>query len=193
MKKEIWKNRIVGYGEKPAKDFIFNPLNWRMHPEFQRRALHGILREVGWVTGVIENVTTGHLLDGHARIEEALAKDENEMVPFIKVELTEEEERKVLAVLDPIGALAGTDDNKLKELSSILSFESDALGELMRQREISEIDFGDFFEFKETGTPVEKFLIELEFNNETEFREVLEKLAAISASPAEAVKMLLAR
>lgn len=29
---DIWKNRIIGQGEKPAKEFNFNPLNFREHP-----------------------------------------------------------------------------------------------------------------------------------------------------------------
>lgn len=133
----IWKNRIVGHGSRAAKDFIINPLNWRTHPEFQRRTLNAVLTEIGWVTGVIENITTGHLIDGHARIEEAIAKTPEELVPFIQVELSEDEERKILAVIDPVGGLATTDDEKLRELSEILEFESG--------KEMSCLDLLDYF------------------------------------------------
>jgi hypothetical protein len=189
-KQLIWKNRIVGLGSKPAKEFKFNPLNWRTHPEFQRQTLNGILSEVGWVTGVIENVTTGHLLDGHARIEEALAKDENEIVPFIQVKLTEEEERKILAVLDPIGAMATSDDEKLKELSSILEFESEALTELMSCRQTSDVNLNEFFE-QITGEKKEvKEKIILEYSVE-EYELVSKELLKHGTSYEQAVWNLL--
>lgn len=73
------------------------------------------------MTGVIENVTTGHLIDGHARIEEALSRDENEPVPFIQVELSEHEEALVLTALDPLGAMATADKNVLESLLNEIS------------------------------------------------------------------------
>lgn len=36
--KTIWKNRIVGTGQKAAKEFTANPHNWRTHPDFQASA-----------------------------------------------------------------------------------------------------------------------------------------------------------
>lgn len=188
--KTVWKNRIVGNGEKAAKDFKPNPLNWRNHPEFQRRALSGILSEVGWVTGVIENATTGNVIDGHARIEEALAKGENEIVPFIRVELSEDEEKKVLAVLDPIGAMATTDDARLKELSSILEFESDALAELMAIRDISDVNLNQYFEELNGEKKENKQKITLEYTVE-EYELVSKELLKRGASYEQAVWNLL--
>lgn len=130
-KKVLWQNRIVGYGEKAAKDFKFNPNNWRVHSDLQRGALGSILSEVGWVTGVVENLTTGNLLDGHARIEEALKLSPETLVPFLKVELTETEEKKILALLDPIGAMATTDSDKLQELFEVLEFDNLNLADVL--------------------------------------------------------------
>jgi len=62
--KKVWQNRIVGYFEKPARDFNFNPKNWRTHGELQKNAISDVLSEIGWVTGVIENEVTGNLIDG---------------------------------------------------------------------------------------------------------------------------------
>jgi hypothetical protein len=110
-----WQNRIVGQGVKPADQFEANPNNWRTHPQSQRDALRGSLNEVGWVQQVIENVRTGHLVDGHERVWSALQND-NAEVPFIQVDLSEDEEAYVLATLDPIGAMATADAAKLDEL-----------------------------------------------------------------------------
>jgi hypothetical protein len=109
-----WRNRIVGHGVKPASQFLANPRNVRIHPQAQRDALHGALNEVGWVAPVVENVRTGMLVDGHERVWQALQDDAD--VPYIEVDLSEAEEAYVLATLDPIGAMALTDKDKLDEL-----------------------------------------------------------------------------
>lgn len=109
------RSRIVGEGVEAPDQLLANPLNWRTHPKEQVDALEGLLREVGWVQRVIVNRTTGHIVDGHARVELALRRSEPS-VPVLYVALTEEEERLVLASLDPIGGLAGTDAETLARL-----------------------------------------------------------------------------
>lgn len=96
------RSRIVGEGVEAPDQLLANPLNWRTHPKEQVDALEGLLRDVGWVQRVIVNRTTGHIVDGHARVELALRRSEA-TVPVLYVELTEAEERLVLAALDPIG------------------------------------------------------------------------------------------
>jgi hypothetical protein len=49
------------------------------------------------------------LIDGHARIEEVIWNDPDQPVPYLKVDLSEAEEKAVLATLDPIGAMAEVD------------------------------------------------------------------------------------
>jgi hypothetical protein len=129
--KPRFKNRIVGHGEKPAAEFRFNPLNWRRHPESQEAALREILSSVGWVTGVIENARTGNLIDGHGRIEAALKIEPQTLIPFTRVDLSEDEERKILALFDPIGGLAVADEDKLWELLESISFEDQSLNSLV--------------------------------------------------------------
>lgn len=129
--KSIWQNRIVGTGEKAASEFNFNPANWRQHSPSQKAALTGILSSVGWVTGVLVNTRTKNLIDGHARIEEALAQGPGTLVPFIEVDLSLDEEKQILAVFDPIGAMATTDAEKLQELVDSLDFDSEALTEML--------------------------------------------------------------
>lgn len=104
-----WRNRIVGHGVMPAGQFLANPLNWRLHPEFQQEALSGVLDEVGWVDEVTINKRTGQVVDGHLRVTLALRESESEPVPYREVDLSPEEEAEVLATKDPIAALAGSD------------------------------------------------------------------------------------
>jgi DNA modification methylase len=110
-----FRSRIVGEGTEAPDQLLANPQNWRRHPKEQLAALEGMLDTVGWVQRVIVNRTTGHMVDGHARVELALKRDEPQ-VPVLYVELTEAEERLVLATLDPIGGLAQTDQAMLDDL-----------------------------------------------------------------------------
>lgn len=95
-----WKNRIIETAEMKVSDLKANPKNWRKHPTAQQNALAGVLDEVGWVTQVIWNRRTGHLIDGHLRVDIA-AKRNEKTVPVNVVDLSEEEEAMILATFDP--------------------------------------------------------------------------------------------
>jgi DNA modification methylase len=110
-----WRNRIVGQADVPPATLVAHPENWRRHPAQQRRVLQAALRDVGWVQRVLVNRHTGHILDGHARVEEALARGEP-AVPVTYVELSPDEERAVLASFDVIGSLAVPDPEALDAL-----------------------------------------------------------------------------
>lgn len=128
-----WKNRIVGHGEQAAGQFMANPLNWRIHPKAQREALTGVLSEVGWVQSVIVNRTTGNVVDGHARIEEALKLGDETPVPFVEVELSEDEEQKILLTLDPVAAMAAADKQNLDALLRDVSTANDAVADMLTE------------------------------------------------------------
>lgn len=110
-----WANRIVDHGEESPESLLPNPANWRLHGAAQRGALADVLGEVGLVQSVIVNRTSGHLVDGHLRVELARAAGQP-TIPVVYVELSEDEERVILASLDPIAALASADREKLSEL-----------------------------------------------------------------------------
>jgi hypothetical protein len=118
-----WRNRIVGEGVEHPEQLLANPRNWRIHPKEQQAALTGMLEEVGWVQRVIVNKRTGFVVDGHMRVEVAISAGETE-VPVLYVDLTEEEEAKVLATFDPISGMATMDAEKFKELVSEIEFAS---------------------------------------------------------------------
>jgi hypothetical protein len=115
-----WRRRIVGHAEVAPETLTAHPQNWRRHPESQRRVLRAALGSVGWVQQVVVNRVTGHLLDGHARVEEAMARGEP-TVPVVFVELTPAEERQVVATFDPIGDLARADGTALADLLASFS------------------------------------------------------------------------
>ena len=126
-----YKNAIVRYDVKPASAFTFNPLNPRLHPEPQRKAVQASLNEFGWVSPVIENETTGYLIDGHERIWDALAKSDGELVPYIVVNVPPEKEPALLALFDRITTMATYDPDLVNTLLEATVVEHDILQRLL--------------------------------------------------------------
>ena len=110
-----WRNRITGSGTLKVCEALANPVNFRLHPAHQRQALAASLDTVGWVQQVVVNTRTGKPIDGHLRLSLAEQRGENEL-PCLYVDLAEDEERLILASLDPIAAMASADREKLQEL-----------------------------------------------------------------------------
>ena len=127
-----WANRIVGHADVPPGELLANPKNWRVHPKAQQDALTGALDQVGWVQRVIVNRATGNLVDGHLRVQMAVNRGAS-VVPVTYVDLTEQEEALILASLDPIGAMAATDDEKLRQLMAEINFDSEALSGMLEE------------------------------------------------------------
>ena len=140
-----WRNRIAGSGEEAPDQLLANPGNWRLHPKQQQAALAGALDTVGWVQQVMVNRVTGHIVDGHARVEEALSRGEA-TVPVLYVELEPHEEDVVLATLDPIGALATRDDERLRMLLAEVEFDSEALRTMAEASGVPDIEFPEYTE-----------------------------------------------
>jgi DNA methylase len=125
-----WRNRIVGSGEERPDQLLANPANWRIHPGSQQDALAGSLDVVGWVQQVMVNRRSGYLVDGHARVALAISRNES-TVPVLYVDLEPDEEALVLASLDPISAMAATDDAQLQALLAGIETENEGLRALL--------------------------------------------------------------
>ena len=153
-----YRNRIVGLTQDDPEDLLAHPMNARMHPGTQRNALRGVLGDIGWIAAVIVNDVTGHVIDGHARVEEAISNHEA-TVPVLHVELTEEEELEMLALFDPIAAMARYDKDRLDDLAAIVETDNADLQSLLdsllatapEMPELSDEDvsiYGDESEFR---------------------------------------------
>ena len=154
------KNRIIGSGEEPLDNILFNPRNWRIHPLNQQNALKGVLDEVGWVQEVIINKRTGHLVDGHLRCQLA-AREGAKTIPVKYVDLSEDEEVLVLATLDPIGAMAATDKQKLDELFAGVESENENVRKMMDEiAEKERLDYGESGNVEQARkTLAERFIV----------------------------------
>lgn len=140
---EQWRNRIVGEAEVLASELVPHEWNWRTHPKAQKDALSDVLDQVGWVQRVVVNRRSGKIVDGHARVELCAARGET--VPVVYVDLSDQEEALILATLDPLGAMAGKDSDKLAGLvAEIGDLTSVSLNDLLGN--VSHIEFKEFDE-----------------------------------------------
>jgi len=130
-KKQDWQIRIVEYGVKPAKEFKAHDLNPREHPTDQREPLRGSLSTIGFIKPVIENVRSGKLIDGHGRIEEALAISDEMPIPFVTVDLDQSEEALAIATLDEITKRAKTNADVFKLLQARIQTSNEVLNNFL--------------------------------------------------------------
>lgn len=103
-----------------------NPSNWRTHPEAQIAALTDVIAEVGWAGACLYNERTGRLIDGHARRKVALEQGAAR-VPVLVGDWDEAAEKKILATLDPLAAMAEADSARLDTLLREVDTGSEAL------------------------------------------------------------------
>jgi len=120
------RDRIRELRRVKASELRPHPQNWRTHPTAQQNAVRGILAEVGYADALIARELpdgTLEIIDGHLRAELTPEME----VPVLVVDLDDEETAKLLAVLDPLAALAEADDRMLAELIGQVQTDNQAL------------------------------------------------------------------
>lgn len=124
-----WRDRVVEMRRVPASELNANPKNWREHPPEQQRAMKGVLEEVGIAGALLARETPDglELIDGHLRTE---MNDATEW-PVLILDVDENEADVLLASVDPIGALAKENSDKLNELLRGLFIENETLAEML--------------------------------------------------------------
>jgi hypothetical protein len=123
------RDRIKELRRVRAKDLLPNPKNWRSHPDRQRDILKGLLAEVGFADALLARETPDGLMliDGHLRAETT----PNAKVPVLVLDVTEAEADKLLATLDPLAALAETNQEQLDGLLENISSANAAVAGLL--------------------------------------------------------------
>ncbi|HUE15028.1 MAG TPA: ParB N-terminal domain-containing protein, partial [Planctomycetaceae bacterium] len=109
------RDRIKELRRVKASDLKPNPRNWRTHPETQRAALEGLLSEIGYADALLaRELPDGslELVDGHLRVKTT----PEQVVPVLVLDVNETEANKILTTLDPLAALATTDNGQLDSL-----------------------------------------------------------------------------
>src|SRR6516225_1434425 len=113
------RNRIKGHRRVRAGDLVPHELNFRLHPDRQRAALEAIYDDVGFARSLLAyELPDGRLklLDGHLRRD----IDPDMEVEVEILDVTDEEARTLLLSIDPLAALAQTQQqlhDRLRELT----------------------------------------------------------------------------
>ena len=124
------RDRIKELRRVPASQLQPNPKNWRTHPVAQQDALKAVLAELGYAAALLARETPEGgliLIDGHLRAETTPAQE----VPVLILDVDEAEADKLLATLDPLAAMTGADDEKLKGLLRDVKTGSAALQDML--------------------------------------------------------------
>jgi len=173
------RDRVIDQRKVPASSLRPSPFNWRTHPSEQRDALRGVLAEIGFAGAeLVRQLEDGslELIDGHLRAEEM----GGHLIPVTVTDLTADEAKKLLAVFDPIGDLAGCDTEKLQDLLDQIDIESPALMQ-MAEELARKHGLGGDDEPEEPGgeeTIPEKYQILVLCRDEHQQASLLERFAA---------------
>lgn len=162
----------------PASKLVGNPLNWRSHSAKQRAALDGVMDKVGWAGAVIVNRRTGHVIDGHLRMERALERS-GELVPVLVFDLPEDKEHLALATHDTLARWAEGDQPGYEQLRGEVAAGFDDLGDEVSgvMREVAAELAGDAAKRARAAKhDVEGWWVKVECGSEAEQRKVYERM-----------------
>lgn len=137
MASPVIRDRIVDFRRVPASELVPHPLNWRTHPDAQRRALRAVLEEIGYAGAALARLLPDgrlQLIDGHLRAEET----PNMSVPVLVTDLDEKEAELMLLTHDPLAALAGTNEANAAELLAGVETENADLKEFLEALQVDE-------------------------------------------------------
>lgn len=160
-----------------------HPRNWRTHPRQQSDALRGVLAEIGYAGALLaRELPDGslQLIDGHLRAQTTPEVE----APVLIVDLDDDETDKLLAVLDPLAAMAGADHEVLAGLLRDVETENEAVAALLDKMlldggPLEELDLSKGR--RENGPPPEvdipeAFQIVVDCRDEVEQKTVYERL-----------------
>src|SRR5262249_24346516 len=120
------RNRIKGHRRVRAGDLVPHEFNFRLHPEAQRAALQALYREVGFARSLLAyELPDGRLqlLDGHLRRD----LDADMEVDVEVLDVSDDEARALLLSIDPLAALAQTQEQLQQRLLELAPTDSEDL------------------------------------------------------------------
>jgi hypothetical protein len=174
------RDRIKELRRVKAGELRPHPKNWRRHPQAQRDALCGVLAEIGYAGALLaRELPDGslQLIDGHLRAETTPDVE----VPVLVLDLDEQETAKLLALHDPLAAMAQTEPDVLADLLSEVDTESPAvralLDELLDPPPTAPPDDEDNVPPPGIEVP-ELFQVVVECDDEAKQQEVYERMTA---------------
>jgi hypothetical protein len=125
------RNRIKSHRRVRAGDLVPHELNFRLHPEQQRDALQALYAEVGFARSLLAyELPDGRLklIDGHLRRD----LDPDMEVDVEVLDVNEDEARALLLSIDPLAALAQSQEQIHRRLLEITPIDSEELAAAWR-------------------------------------------------------------
>ena len=137
-----YRNRVLELRYLKPGEIADHPHQWRLHPETQKAAVEGVLREIG-IAGVLlvyQSATNGGgytAVDGHLR----KSLDANQPWPCVVLDVDDAESAYLLSTHDPLSAMAEASaaqlDALLREVSSGESAVQQLLAQLAEQHGVT--------------------------------------------------------
>jgi hypothetical protein len=131
----VLRNRVIERRRILGSELTPNPRNWRLHDQAQTDALQEILTSIGMAGELLAYTSEREggklvLINGHLR--SGTWADEHWDVAI--TDLTDAEADKLLAAMDPVGAAAGVDEEKLRALLLEIDTECAALQDILNDQ-----------------------------------------------------------
>jgi hypothetical protein len=120
------RNRIKGHHRIRAGDLVPHEWNFRVHPDHQKAALKALYQEVGFARSLLAyELPDGRLklIDGHLRRD----LDPDLEVDVEILDVNDEEARALLLSIDPLAALAKTQEQIHRRLVELTPAPSEEL------------------------------------------------------------------
>jgi hypothetical protein len=125
------RNRIKGHRRIRAGDLVPHEWNFRVHPDYQKAALEVLYQEVGFARSLLAyELPDGRLklIDGHLRRD----LDPDLEVDVEILDVNDEEARALLLSIDPLAALAATQEQIHRRLLELTPTPSEELQAMWR-------------------------------------------------------------
>jgi hypothetical protein len=173
------RDRIKELRRVRASQLRPNPRNWRTHPQAQRDTLCGVLAEVGYADALlVRELPDGslELIDGHLRAETTPDME----VPVLILDLDDAEAAKLLALHDPLAAMAQSNDETFAELIENVETDNAAVRALLdRMIQEPELPVQDDFdnEAPRAVDVTEAYQVVVECRDEADQQSIYERLS----------------
>ena len=122
-----------------------HPHNWRLHPDAQKELYRRSYEALGSLDAIVLNETTGHILDGHLRYEEALKRGDKKIQVLVG-HWTEAEEAAALLIKDTIAGMAEPDKGEIVILEQQIKIDLPDMDALVRELETVKIDMSSILD-----------------------------------------------
>src|SRR5262245_5739983 len=169
------RNRIKAHRRVRAGDLVPHEFNFRLHPEMQKAALQALYQEVGFARSLLAyELPDGRLklIDGHLRRD----LDPDMEVDVEVLDVTDEEARVLLLSIDPLAALAESQEQiyqRLLELAPPVPEEVQAAWRAAAEASLASIDQGSG---EDVAEGPEQYLVLIKCRDEKQQGELLARL-----------------